>query len=111
MKFEDTAIKAYMIIRQHANLFINLFSMVRQLPWLSSILNYQCIALVVSAVIASFPGHSPPEEWPGSHCLRMREMGYRTTYGYCRFIIRLHIRLCIRVTKVKNEDSKLLGWY
>ena len=34
-------------------------------------------------------------------------MGYRTTYGYCRFIIRLCIRLCICVTRVKNEDSKV----
>ena len=35
-------------------------------------------------------------------------VGYRTMHGYCWFIVRLHIRLCnIRVTKVKNEDSKL----
>ena len=34
-------------------------------------------------------------------------MGYRTTYGYCRFTVWLCIRYCIRVTKVKNEDSKI----
>ena len=28
-KFEDTAVKAYLVIRTNANLFINLFSMVR----------------------------------------------------------------------------------
>lgn len=28
-RFEDTAVKAYLILRQNANLFINLFSMVR----------------------------------------------------------------------------------
>jgi len=28
-RFEETAVKAYMIIRENANLFINLFSMVR----------------------------------------------------------------------------------
>ena len=73
---------------------------------------FMCSTLTLSLV----PRPLPPEEWPGIHCLRMREipheiMGYRTTYGYCRFIIRLRIRLCIRVTKVKNEDSKLLSWY
>lgn len=31
-RFEETAIKAYLILRENANLFINLFSMVR---WLS----------------------------------------------------------------------------
>ena len=29
-RFEETAVKAYLIIRKNANLFINLFSMVRE---------------------------------------------------------------------------------
>ena len=49
--------------------------------------------------LASFPGPSPPEERPGTHCLRMREI--------FRYIFRKKLCALVRIQKItltKNTE-------